>query len=217
MTSRDAPYQSKAQRLLAYLKNVVYTRFGIKAYQCLQLSWQSASAAVDARISNADIRTIGADEIQIHARDPELEISSDFLTRFAKRNDLCVGVFRSGRLVSYAFFASQTTLVHDQIKFAFDYGWIYVYKAFTVPAWRGKGLHQLCFQQAVLLSRNWKARPHLPKGYVALVEPSNTASLTAFKKLGFGILDGQLRHHPLSRRRASRDRSTPINCFALTT
>jgi len=105
-------------------------------------------------------------------------ISQKFLGGIERTPDVCFGAFAGEALVSYVFFAPASPIPIDaRLQFAFPADWIYVYKAFTEPAWRGKRLlHQ------VLTHAMTRLGPHR---FVTLVVAGNQASRKAFERCGF--------------------------------
>ena len=105
-------------------------------------------------------------------------ISQKFLRGIERTPDVCFGAFAGEALVSYVFLAPASPIAIDaRLQFAFPADWIYVYKAFTRPAWRGKRLlHQ------VLVHGMGRLGPHR---FVTLVVAGNQASRKAFERCGF--------------------------------
>jgi GNAT superfamily N-acetyltransferase len=109
-----------------------------------------------------------------------LEISEKFVRSLAQRPDRCFAAFIGDALVSYVFFASASpTAIDAHLRFQFPHGWMYVYKAFTVPAWRGKRLlpHLLLEAMSRLQRRE----------FVTLVVSENRNSRKAFEHCGFQL------------------------------
>lgn len=79
-------------------------------------------------------------ELVQFSRDPELEMTPEFIRAAAKRGDICVGALRNQVLVGYSWFAFETAPHLDGLWVAFPRGARYGYKSFVRPAFRGAGL-----------------------------------------------------------------------------
>ena len=90
-----------------------------------------------------------------------------------------------GELASYVFFAAQSpTAIDHWLNFQFPAGWTYVYKAFTLPRWRGKRLLPRLLARAMLepaAAQNWGGG----QGLVTLYIRGNESSRKAFARCGF--------------------------------
>jgi hypothetical protein len=74
------------------------------------------------------------------ARNPESQISTEFLNGAAQRGDRCYAVFHGRSLAAYSWYGNRTTPFDEHFDLAFDNAWTYVYKGFTLPGWRGRRL-----------------------------------------------------------------------------
>jgi hypothetical protein len=162
-----------AKRLLAPL-------LWCETYRCMRMPWPEA-AARPAAPTPVDVRVLDRSDLARYSRDAQYEISARFLDRIAARDDLCVGAFSGQDLVSYRFFAAQPTDIDAHLRFHFPPGWLYAYKAFTHPAWRGRRLHRELFLRSLPAVR----RLHKPLGFVTLVLSDNASSAKALARVGF--------------------------------
>ena len=152
---------------------------GREVYECLTLDWPAGQqAGASPSDSGMQIRAVDRTELQRLSADAACGISQKFLRGIERTPDLCFGAFDGEALVSYVFLAPASPIAIDaRLQFAFPAGWIYVYKAFTRPAWRGKRLlHQ------VLAHGMGRLGPHR---FVTLVVAGNQASRNAFERCGF--------------------------------
>jgi hypothetical protein len=149
-------------------------------YRCLRMPWpeQAPGAAASTPV---EVRVLDRSDLARYSRDAQYEISARFLDGIAGRDDLCVGAFSGQDLVSYRFFAAQPTDIDAHLRFHFPPGWLYAYKAFTHPAWRGRRLHRELF----LRSLPAVSRLHKPLGFVTLVLSDNASSAKALARVGF--------------------------------
>lgn len=163
-----------------------------ETYRCLTLSWDQAGAlAVQTRgaAPELQVRLLEREELRRYGRDSAHEISAAFLDGIAGRDDLCFGAFVDGRLAAYRFFALRQTAIDAHLRFHFPPRWIYAYKAFTLPAWRGKRLHRELFVRSLPELGRWLGGLEVPLGFVTLVMSDNPSSAAALRRLGFGPLD----------------------------
>lgn len=117
--------------------------------------------------------------------DPEYDLSSRFLERLQARPDLCIGAFVDARPVCYAFVSSSATQIDEHLLFHFPERWLYIYKAFTHPEFRGKRLLNELFLHGLPLIGEWVKPTVDPLAFVTLVLSHNGPSLKAFGRMGF--------------------------------
>lgn len=147
------------------------------------MPWPERAAA--ATSAPFEVRVLDRSDLARHSRDARYEISARFLEGVAARDDLCVAAFSGHDLVSYRFFATQPTDIDAHLRFHFPPGWIYAYKAFTHPAWRGRRLHREVFLRSLPEVSRWLRGSREPLGFVTLVLSDNEASAKALARVGF--------------------------------
>jgi hypothetical protein len=154
-----------------------------ETYHCMRLPWPDpAEAAASAPF---EVRVLDRSDLARYSRETLYEISARFLEGIAARDDLCVAAFSGSQLVSYRFFALQATDIDAHLRFQFPPGWIYAYKAFTHPAWRGRRLHREVFLRSLPQVSRWLPGSRAPLGFVTLVLSDNAASAKALARVGF--------------------------------
>lgn len=151
-----------------------------ETYRCMRMSWPERATA-EAAATPVEVRVLDRSDLARYSRDARYEISARFLEGIAARDDLCVAAFSGQDLVSYRFFAAQPTDIDAHLRFHFPPGWLYAYKAFTHPAWRGRRLHRELF----LRSLPAVSQLHKPVGFVTLVLSDNASSAKALARVGF--------------------------------
>jgi hypothetical protein len=167
-------------------KRVLARWVWLETYRCLRLPWDEAQAAADDAAPQAlEFRPVERSELLGYGARGEHDFSPPFLQGLASRDDLCYGAFASGQLVAYCFFAVMPTAIDAQLRFHFPERWIYVYKAFTHPSWRGRRLQPRLFVRALPQVGQWAKGMREPLGFVTLVAGDNTPSLSAFARIGF--------------------------------
>jgi len=155
-----------------------------ETYRCLRLPWhERATATASAAF---DVRVLDRSDLARYSQESAYGISPRFLDGIAARDDLCVAAFSGSELVSYRFFAAQPTDIDAHLRFHFPPGWIYAYKAFTHPSWRGRRLHRELFLRSMSEVEPWQRGSREPLGFVTLVLSDNESSAKALARVGFG-------------------------------
>jgi RimJ/RimL family protein N-acetyltransferase len=164
------------------LRTLVHPLVHREVYECLTLHWHGASELRPATgaASGAQVREVERAELARWSGDPALGISAKFLRTIDERNDHCFAAFVGDTVASYVFFApTSPTAIDRHLRFQFPDGWLYVYKALTVPAWRGKRL----LPHLLLEAMRHLNRPD----FVTLVVSENHGSRRAFERSGFRV------------------------------
>jgi hypothetical protein len=159
----------------------------LDVYRCLTLKWGAVPWVITGSPEPDElvVRLVERSEVAKWSEDPAYEICRDFMSGLAGREDLCIGLFKDSKLISYCFFAAEPTSIDRTLGFRFPEGWIYAYKALTLPAWRGEALHQRLFFHSFRILAAWWSGSRPPRGVVALVMADNGSSLRAFARAGF--------------------------------
>lgn len=164
-----------------YLTSRLFDRFaGYQSYQGFVLPGQARPFAIRAA-GDVSCRVVSLTELSRYTHDPAYDISEQFLFEARLRGDCCIGVFEGPKLVSYSFNAATPTNYDSIIHYEFSRGWIYHYKVFTLPEWRGQRLHGL---QIATLFREFASNGEF-KGLTSLVRMTNSPSLASFRRLHF--------------------------------
>lgn len=154
-----------------------------ETYRCLRLPWPEPATAVAS--APFEVRVLDRSDLARYSREALYGISARFLDGIAARDDLCVAALSGNQLVSYRFFAAQPTDIDAHLRFHFPPGWVYAYKAFTHPAWRGRRLHRQVFLRSLPEVSRWLPGSRAPLGFVTLVLSDNDASAKALARVGF--------------------------------
>lgn len=126
-------------------------------------------------------REVALRELGRYASDPAYDLSERFLSDAQVRGDCCIGVFAGERLVSYSFNSRIPTNIDPGFRYEFPEGWVYHFKALTLPEWRGQGLHGR--QMSAILNKFAGFAGF--KGLTTLVVRTNYPSLSSFGRLYF--------------------------------
>lgn len=154
---------------------------GYMPYQGFVLPASRARSTASQPANGLLCREVQLAELREYAGDPAYDLSERFLSQARERSDCCVGVFAGERLVSYSFNATQATNIDSGFRYEFPEGWVYHFKALTLPEWRGQGLHGR--QLPVIVRRFCGAAGF--KGLTTLVLAANYPSLSSFRRLYF--------------------------------
>jgi hypothetical protein len=129
-----------------------------------------------------EYRFLCGDDVRAAASDPRHELDASFAQRSESGRDFCFAAFHGSRLASYSWYAIETIEPEHSfgagLKLPRDA--VYLYKALTVPDYRGKQIHGAALSRA--------AEHFLQRGaaqMVAIVDFANRASMRSHIKLGF--------------------------------
>lgn len=116
-------------------------------------------------------------------RGAPLAMEQTFVEEALSRGDRCYGAIDGRDVVAYGWYSSQPTAVTGiagDVIFHFDASYSYMYRGYTLPAYRGKRLHGIGMARAMDALVRAGSR-----GLVSVVEATNTASLTSCFRLGY--------------------------------
>lgn len=124
-------------------------------------------------------RFVSADELaRTHANTHEL--SAAFLRRAELRGDRCYAMFDGDALASYGWYSDLPCEIEiEHLVLHFDPSYTYMYKGYTVPAYRGARLHAVGMCQAL---RAFTAEGRA--GLISYVQSNNFASLRSAARMG---------------------------------
>ena len=125
-------------------------------------------------------RFLSQEELYAFAEDPATYITRKFLDRNLPKGDSCYAIMDGEKLASYGWYSDKPTLITPELELHFDPQWIYMYKGYTLPAYRGKRLH------AIGMARSLQAFTEKGyKGIISYVETSNFPSLRSCDRMGY--------------------------------
>ena len=115
------------------------------------------------------------------AEQPGSELSLKFVQQALSRGNQCFAICDGGSLAAYGWYAFRPTPMDlPEMLLHFDPHWVYRYKGFTLPRYRGQRLHAFGTTQAL---QHYLARGFW--GFVAYVESTNLDSLKACFRAGY--------------------------------
>ena len=115
-----------------------------------------------------------------YAGQPEYDLPESFLRRALSVNDECFAIRDGDRLAAYGWYSSSQNHFSDELTLHFNGDWVYMYRGFTHPAYRGQRLHAVGMTRAL---DAYRARGF--KGLVSCVEAQNDASLKSVYRMGY--------------------------------
>ncbi len=125
-------------------------------------------------------RFLSEEELYNLADDPSSEISKSFLELNLPKGDSCYAIMQGETLASYGWYSDKPTHISADLELHFNPEWIYMYKGYTLPAFRGKRLH------AIGMARSLQAFTEKGyKGIISYVETNNYPSLRSCDRMGY--------------------------------
>jgi len=115
-----------------------------------------------------------------YAGQPEYDLPESFLRRALGVNDECFAIRDGDTLAAYGWYSSSANHFSDDLTLHFSPRWVYMYRGFTHPGYRGQRLHAVGMTMAL---DAYKARGF--EGLVSCVEARNTASLKSVYRMGY--------------------------------
>lgn len=122
-------------------------------------------------------------QLRAFAADPANEMSEAFLDAALGKGDECYAILDGANLAAYGWYATTPTPVGApelQLHFRADY--VYMYKGFTDPRYRGQRLHAIGMTRAL---REYRGRGL--RGIVSYVESVNFDSLKSCFRMGYRV------------------------------
>ena len=110
----------------------------------------------------------------------EYQIEKNFLKEAMDKGDECFAFFDGLRLASYGWYSTTPTMVNEDLELRFDKRYVYMYKGYTHPNYRGLRLHAIGMTMALNHYLNQGYR-----GIVSWVEANNVRSLRSCYRIGY--------------------------------
>jgi GNAT superfamily N-acetyltransferase len=114
------------------------------------------------------------------ADNPDHDIDASFVQAALDKGDECYGAIDGQVLASYGWYSNKPTETSDELTLHFASEYIYMYKGFTHPKYRGKRLHAIGMNRAL---REYKNQGY--KGLISYVEANNFSSLKSAYRMGY--------------------------------
>lgn len=110
----------------------------------------------------------------------DYEMSREFVESALTKGDDCLAIYDQGRLASFGWYSSHPTRISEGLVLHFDPSWVYMYKGFTHPDYRGKRLHGIGM---ALAAQAYTKRGF--RGLISYVASNNLQSLRSVERMGY--------------------------------
>lgn len=126
-------------------------------------------------------RFLTPEELFHYSADPANKLSADFLRDALAKGDECYAILDGAKLASYGWYSTGATEIEDGgLAISFAKGWVYMYKGYTLPAYRGQRLHAIGMARSLEEYRKRGCR-----GIVSYVAANNHSSLKSCYRMGY--------------------------------
>ena len=127
-------------------------------------------------------RFVDEDALREYARDSAHQMTPEFLRTALARRDRCYALFDGGTLAAYGWYSDLPCALDEHFVLHFDPAWTYMYKGYTMPAYRGKRLHAvgMCCALRALTEQG-------QQGLISCVASNNFASLHSVTRMGYRV------------------------------
>ena len=128
-------------------------------------------------------RFLSPSEVWRYAEDPGNDLPESFLRRALHTADECFAILHGDTLANYSWYTKATNHHFSAtLRLDFDQRWVYQYRAFTLPAHRGRRLHAIGMTNALVayLERG-------DRGLLICVDAANKASMTSCLRMGYRV------------------------------
>jgi hypothetical protein len=132
---------------------------------------------LDARYNAGFLDTVA---LAAYVGRPEYDMPVSFVRRALASRDECFAIRDGNELAAYGWYCTSANHFSDDLTLHFDPRWVYMYRGFTNPAYRGQRLHAIGMTMALAA---YRARGH--RGLVSCVERRNEASLKSVYRMGY--------------------------------
>ena len=125
-------------------------------------------------------RFLNEEELKKYSKNSETQISEKFLNKALPKGDRCFAILDGDFLASYGWYSTKPTAISDELDLYFDPQWVYMYKGYTHPNYRGQRLHAVGMAKALEAFSNEGYN-----GLISYVETNNYASLKSVYRMGY--------------------------------
>jgi hypothetical protein len=156
------------------------TRFEILKGMVIELADVTDPAMFEA--PGFEGRFVDPAELEPYAREGAHGLDLEFLNEAVRRGDRCHAMLERGALAAYGWYSRLPTPIDEHFVLHFDPAYTYMYKGYTVPAYRGKRLHGsgMCRALRAITEEG-------QKGLLSYVMSNNFPSLKSVAHLGYRI------------------------------
>jgi GNAT superfamily N-acetyltransferase len=154
--------------------------FLYKKLRCIRIAVEDVSPEFLEAHPKYEMRFLLGDELRDYARSAEHDFGVAFVAKALAKGDECYGILDKGHLASYGWYSQKPTQISSDLTLNFDPSFVYMYKGYTHPDYRGQRLHAFGMAHAL---REYTRRGC--KGMVSYVESTNFQSLRSCYRMGY--------------------------------
>jgi hypothetical protein len=154
----------------------------VEILKVMRLARSSPPAPDPSTPEGLNVRFAHRDELLRAAALPpyKSEMTPEFVAAALAEGQECFGVFDGTTLASWGWLSSHSALLYEALYISLDPRWVYTYKGYTLPAYRGRGLYGVGLHFAL---KSWEQRR--AHGLICCVQSDNFASLRASAHAGY--------------------------------
>jgi hypothetical protein len=121
------------------------------------------------------------ERVRALGRDSANAMPPEFLDEALGKGDECFAILDGEQVASYGWYATTPTAIDPpDLRLHFSAQYVYMYKGFTHPKYRGQRLHAVGMTRAL---ESYQGRGY--KGLVSYVEANNFSSLKSVYRMGY--------------------------------
>ena len=186
-TLQQAPGTTKRDKcgyLAALARSKVFNRFGFYT-QLLGMTVTVDTVNTESATLDHDYSCGFMTEAELRSRcdDPALKLHPGFLDEALERGDRCYGILDGDQLVGYGWYGYEPpNRFNEELDIVFDPAWVYMYKGYTLPEYRGQKLHAVGMARALAEVTEMGSN-----GLISCVAAVNGPSLRSCERMGYEI------------------------------
>ena len=182
---REAPGASRRDQcsyLSALVRSKVFNHVGFYTQlHGMTVTMDTVNHESAALASNYSSRFMTESELRACSEDPDCKLPAEFLDLALARGDRCYGIFDGPQLASYGWYGYQSpNQFNDELDIVFNPQWVYMYKGYTMPQYRGQKLHAAGMARALAA-----VTTEGYEGLISCVAAVNGPSLRSCERMGY--------------------------------
>lgn len=154
--------------------------FNYMKIQGMTLTLSSIDPTYLKPINGYKYRFLTETELREYAKDPSNQLDIEFIEGALAKGHRCFGIIDQKALAAYGWYSKIDTHARYDLELCFNKQWVYMYRGYTSPTYRGQRLHAIGMGKA--LEEFSKKRV---LGLISLVETNNFRSLRSVYRLGY--------------------------------
>ena len=130
-------------------------------------------------INGYEYRFLTEMELREYAKDLSNHLDIKFIEDALAKEDKCYGIIDQETLAAYSWYSNNNTNFNDDLVLYFNKQWVYMYKAYTKPSYRGQRLHAIGMGKAL---EEFSMKGAI--GLISCIETNNFRALRSVHRLG---------------------------------